>query len=137
MPPCFSFGPVPNIPNACDGYTVGSFSHNTEHAYAGADAISHGSFPSPDPNPPPLHPLTVQPTWNNVALNTSTHTDATSSAYPVPTSSTSHLHLNPLENNIRPLISPQTEGCLIASLENFVYFLRWSAGALGFHLVPL
>ncbi|SRR5258708_2637921 len=138
--PDFSFGPVPNIPNACDGSTAGSFSHDTEQAYVGADAsqaIGHGSFPFPDPNPPPSHPLTVQPTWNNVALNTSTHADMTSSTYPVPISSTGHSHLNPLENNIEsPPVSPQTEGRLIATLENFVYFLRWSAVALGFRLVP-
>ena len=136
-PPNFSFGPVPNIPNACDGYTVGSFSHDTEHAYTGADAISHGSFPSPDPNPPPSYPLTVQPTWNNnVTLNTSPHTNVTSSAYPIPTSSTGRLHLNlPLENNIGSPVSPQMEGR--SPLENFVYFLRWSAGVLGFRLVPL
>ncbi len=138
-PPDFLFGAVPNIPNACDGYTVDSFSHDTEHTYAGADAIGHGSFPFPDPNPSPLHPLTAQPTWNNVALDTSTHPDVTSSTYPVPTSSTGHSHLNPpLENNIgSPPVPPRTEGHLIAGLENFVYFLRWSAGALGFRLVPL
>src|SRR5258707_2261008 len=66
MPPDFSFEPVPSMPNACDGSTAGSFSHDTEQVYAGADAIGHGAFPFPDPNPPPSHRLTAQPTWNNV-----------------------------------------------------------------------
>src|SRR5260221_5026252 len=50
MPPDFSFEPVPSMPNACDGSTAGSFSHDPKQVYAGPDAIGHGAFPFPDPN---------------------------------------------------------------------------------------
>ena len=137
-PPDLPPGPVPNMPNASHGSTAGFFFHDTEQAYAGADAsqaIGQDFSPFPDPRPP-SHPLTLQPTENNVAL---AHTDVT---YPIPISSTGHsgspVHLNPpLENNIGSPISLHPGGHSISVPEGFLYYLMWLAEIAGYRLVPL